>query len=245
MTGGSSGIGRAAVVALCRAGARVVFVDVDTDGADATIAAARAEAGSAAAVHFIRADVSLPVEAARAVANAAQTLGGLDGAFNNAGVEGRLARLVDVTDEEWSRVLAVNLTGVFMCVRAQLRIMLERGRGSIVNNSSIAGLAGIAGGGPYTAAKHGVIGLTRAAALECAKAGVRVNAVCPGLIDTPMITRTTGGQAAALARLVASEPIGRMGAPSEVADAVVWLLSDASSFVTGHALAVDGGLLAQ
>lgn len=245
MTGGSSGIGRATVAAMCRAGARVAFIDVDGDGAEATIEAARARAGGAPVAHFIRADVSRPGEAEEAVAEAARRLDGLDCAFNNAGVEGRLGRLVDVRDEEWSRVLSVNLTGVFVCMRAQLRIMLERGRGSIVNNSSIAGMAGLAGGAPYCAAKHGVVGLTRTAALECAKAGVRVNAVCPGLIDTPMITRTTGGSADALARLVAAEPVGRMGAPAEVAEAVVWLCSDASSFVTGHALAVDGGLLAQ
>ena len=179
------------------------------------------------------------------VASGVAELGGLDIAFNNAGTEGATAITHECTLDNWHRTLAINLTGVWSCMRHEIPAMLERGGGSIINCSSVAGLVGFSGIPAYTASKHGIVGLTKTAALEYAELGIRVNAVCPGVIDTAMIERFTGHQAEAEAALVASEPVGRLGLPSEIADAVVWLSSSRSSFVTGQAIAVDGGFIAR
>lgn len=174
-----------------------------------------------------------------------QEFGGLDVAFNNAGVEGTPAPLHETTPEAWARTVAVDLTGVWSCLRHEVPAMLRRGGGSIVNCSSVAGLVGFPAMAAYVASKHGVVGLTRTAALEYATEGIRVNAVCPGVIDTEMVARFTHDTAEAEEALLASEPVGRMGRPEEIADAVVWLCSERSSFVTGQAIAVDGGFVAR
>jgi len=171
--------------------------------------------------------------------------GRLDIAFNNAGINPPLATLGEVSEEDFDAVIAVNLKGVWLCMRHELRVMAAQGSGSIVNTSSIAGLAGLRGCGAYSAAKHGVVGLTRTAALEYGKLGVRVNAVCPGGIVTPMLEEAGAQRAGLLDAMAKMEPIGRLGQPSEIASAVLWLCSPGASFMTGHALAVDGGWMAQ
>jgi len=242
VTGASSGIGRAAAIAFARQGARVVVADVLVRGGEETVAQIRDARGQA---KFICADVSSAADVARLVSDTVAEYGRLDCAFNNAGIEGTMAATADCTEENWDRTLAINLKGMWLCMKYELPQMLKQGRGSIVNCSSVAGLVGFAQLPAYVASKHGVVGLTRCAALECAKLGVRVNAVCPGVIRTPMVDRLTGAKPEVEAQFIAPQPIGRMGEPDEVAAAVLWLCSDAASFVTGQALAVDGGWVAQ
>lgn len=242
VTGGSAGIGRAAALALAAEGAAIVVADVDVARGEEVVGEIEDKGGKALFVHT---DVSDDADVAALVARTVQHFGGLDLAFNNAGVEGAPAVTHECPPENWQRTLAVNLTGVWSCMRHEIPRMLERGGGSIVNCSSVAGLVGFGTIPAYVASKHGVVGLTRTAALEYAQRGIRVNAVCPGVIDTEMIDRFTGGQPEAEAALLGSEPVGRLGQPSEVADAVVWLCSDRSSFVTGQTIAVDGGFLAR
>ena len=242
VTGASAGIGRATALAFGREGASVVVGDVDADRGASV--AGEIEVLGVEAI-FVRTDVSDADDVAALVARAVERFGRLDYAFNNAGIEGASAPTGDTTLENWTRTIGVNLTGTFLCVRAEIASMLRTGGGSIVNNSSVAGLVGFAGIPAYTASKHGVIGLTKSAALEYATQGIRVNAVCPGVIATEMITRFTHGDAAAAAQLLQTEPVGRLGAPEEIADAVVWLCSDRASFVTGQAIAIDGGFVAQ
>jgi NAD(P)-dependent dehydrogenase (short-subunit alcohol dehydrogenase family) len=242
ITGAASGIGRAAAGLFAARGAAVALGDVDAEAGEAVAAGLR-EAGHEAL--FVRCDVSRDDEVAALVAATLDMFGRLDQAFNNAGTEGTSAAITDLTDEQWSRTIAVNLTGVWRCMRHEIPAMRAGGGGAIVNNASIAGLVGFPLAGAYTASKHGVIGLTRAAALECADAGIRVNAVCPGIIDTPMITRATGGDADAAAALVAGEPVGRMGTSEEIAEVAHWLCSPAAGFVTGIALPADGGWTAR
>ena len=210
-------------------------------GEDA-VRAIRARGGEAT---FVNADVSRNEDARSLVERAVEAYGRLDCAFNNAGIEGVAARTSDCTEENWDRTLAVNLKGVWLCMKHELSHMLATGRGAIVNCASVAGLVGWQGLPAYAASKHGVVGLTRSAALEYAKLGIRINAVCPGVIATPMVERTVQENPKMHHRLVGGEPIGRMGTPEEVARAVLWLSSDAASFVTGQALAVDGGWVAQ
>lgn len=241
VTGASSGIGRATAEAFAARGASVALVDIDPHG-DEVAARLRAEGHRA---FYQRCDISDEREVEKAVTRTIEELGSLDFAFNNAGVEGHSAPIADDSIQNWNHVISVNLTGVWNCMRSQIRVMSKARSGAIVNCSSVAGLRGFAGSAPYVASKHGVIGLTKSAALELADKKIRVNAVCPGLISTPMIDRATHGDPAALKALLAYEPVGRAGAPSEVAEAVLWLCSESSSFVTGAALPVDGGWVAK
>lgn len=238
VTGAGNGIGRATAIAFAREGANVVVSDVDEEGGAETVRRITGEGGVAT---FVRADVSQPDQIEAMVLATVNAYGRLDIAFNNAGIEGVFAPTDQCTRENWDRVLAINLTGVWLCMKAEIPRMLAAGGGSIVNCSSIAGLIGFAGSPAYVASKHGVVGLTKVAALDYATRGIRVNAVCPGVIRTPMVDRVLAGNPDMEAMLVAGEPVGRMGEPEEIADAVLWLCGPGAGFVTGQAIAVDGG----
>jgi NAD(P)-dependent dehydrogenase (short-subunit alcohol dehydrogenase family) len=242
VTGGAAGIGKATALALAHEGASVAVVDVDGAGASETADAIRATGGDATS---FGADVSDSAAVSHFVDEIVGAWGGLDIAFNNAGTEGAPAPTAECTEENWARTIAVDLTGTWLCMRAEIPHMLARGGGVIVNCASIAGLVGFPALPAYVASKHGVVGLTRSAALDYAQSGLRINAVCPGVIHTAMVERFTHGNAAAEAELTSGEPMGRMGTPEEIAAAVLWLVSDGSSFVTGQALAVDGGWTAR
>jgi NAD(P)-dependent dehydrogenase (short-subunit alcohol dehydrogenase family) len=243
VTGAASGIGLACARALAAAGAAVVLADSDRaagEGAARSVAAA-----SGADATFVAADVSRDDEVRALVAAVLEHHGRLDFAVNNAGIEGAQAPLAEVTEADWDRTIDVDLKGVWLCMRHELPPMLAAGRGAIVNTSSVGGLVALPGSGAYTAAKHGVIGLTKVAAVDYAAHGVRVNAICPGVIRTPMVERLIASRPEIEAEMQAGEPIGRFGEPEEIAAAVVWLCSDAASFVTGVALPVDGGYVAR
>ena len=242
VTGGATGIGRAAAVALARRGASVMIADVAIDAAEATAALAR-EAGARAEV--VRCDVSSAVEVDAMVKTTVERLGGLDCAFNNAGIEGTLKPLVDYPRELAAKVIGINLLGVYWCLQAEIPVMAARGGGAIVNTASVAGLVGAGLFSAYVASKHGVVGLTKSAAIEVSKQGIRVNAVCPGVIRTPMLDRLAGEIPGVTDALGNAAPIGRLGTAEEVAEVVAWLCSPAASYVTGHALAVDGAYVAQ
>ncbi len=241
VTGGGSGIGKATALTFAKNGALVVVVDVNVSRGEET-AHEVIKSGSEAV--FFRADVGNSEQVKAIIDKTFATYGRLDCACNNAGISGVQARTADCTEENWDRIIRVNLRGVWLCMKYEIPKMLEQGRGAIVNTSSVAGLVGLEGWSAYVASKHGVLGLTKSAALEYAKAGIRINAVCPSIINTPMAECFTGGHPRVEAHILAQQPLSRMGTPEEVAEAVVWLCSDAASFVTGHALAVDGGLLA-
>lgn len=238
ITGGASGIGRAAAAAFARERARIVVADVSEDGGRETVEKLRAGGADA---HFVRADVTRAADVAALVAKTVSLLGRLDCAFNNAGIEGAVTPVVDYPEETFRRVLEVNVVGVYLCLKAELPQMLKQGRGAIVNTASVAGLIGAAGVSAYIASKHAVIGLTKTTALENAKLGVRVNAVCPGIIQTPMLDRLSEKATGVIDSMLAVTPLGRLGTPEEIAEAVVWLCSDSASYITGHALTVDGG----
>jgi NAD(P)-dependent dehydrogenase (short-subunit alcohol dehydrogenase family) len=241
VTGGGSGIGRGAATVFAREGARgVVVADRDPDGGAGTVKLL-GEAGCDAL--FVETDVTSSDAVAAMVDAAVGRFGTLDCAFNNAGIDMPWQRVVDGDEEAWDRVIAVNLKGVFLCMQAEIRHMLGQGGGTIVNTSSTAGLLGTRGASNYTAAKHGVLGLTKTAALEYGDRGIRVNAVCPGPIRTPMLQRALGDNEDYLRGVAASTVIGRLGEPGDVGEAVVWLCSDRSSYVTGLAVPVDGGLV--
>jgi NAD(P)-dependent dehydrogenase (short-subunit alcohol dehydrogenase family) len=242
VTGAANGIGRAAALAFAREGASVVVADVSEQGNQETARMIEETGGRALA---IRCDVTRAQDVKAALDKTIETFGRLDAAFNNAGVEQAKAALADITEQEWDRIVAINLRGVFLCMKYEIPLLLKQGGGAIVNTSSGAGVKGFADGAAYVATKHGVVGLSKAAALEYAQANIRVNAVCPGIIDTPMMQRFSGDTPKGRERVIAQEPVGRMGKPGEIAAAVPWLCSDAASFVLGHAMVVDGGQTVQ
>lgn len=240
VTGGSFGIGRAASVAFAKSGAKVVVVDYIED--NDTMKLIEDLGGTAS---FIKCDVSKGNEVQAMIEKTIALYGQIDFAFNNAGIEGVSAPTHECTEEIWERTINVNLKGVWLCMKYEIQQMLKQGKGAIVNTASIAGLVGFPGLPAYVASKHGLIGLTKTAALEYAKLGIRINAVCPGVIKTPMVDRFTGKNKEVEKQFENMEPIGRMGQPEEVAEVVTWLCSEAASFITGDAIAVDGGWIAQ
>lgn len=241
VTGSASGIGRASALAFARAAASVVVSDVDAAGGTETVDLIREQGGTA---RFVRCDVTQSADVAALIKATIAAYGRLDCAHNNAGIIGGERRIVDCTEADWDRVIAVNLTGVWLCLKHELLAMTGTGGGAIVNTASVAGLIGAeAPSPPYVASKHAVIGLTRKAAREHAADGIRVNAICPGWTRTPLLTDFLA-MPGVEEQIAGSAPMGRLGTPEEVAAAVVWLCSDAASFVTGASLVVDGGLLA-
>jgi NAD(P)-dependent dehydrogenase (short-subunit alcohol dehydrogenase family) len=241
VTGASSGIGRATAEAFAREGASTVLADLDRDAGREVVEGIDAAGGEAC---FVKADVSKRGEVEAMVAQALERYGRLDCAFNNAGIEGDMASTVECTEDNWDRTLDINLKGVWLCMKYELPPMLQQGGGAIVNCSSVAGLVGFRNLPAYCASKAGVVELTKAAALEYADAGIRVDAICPGVIRTPMVERVVAGDPDLEAQYTALQPMGRMGEPEEIAESVLWLCSDGASFVTGHALVADGGLVA-
>mgnify|MGYP006098410677 CR=1 FL=1 len=246
VTGGGSGIGRSTAIAFGAAGAKVVVADVDEAGGKETVAQIEAAQGTAM---FVTADVSKASDVENMVNATVAAYGGLDCAFNNAGIQGALDQTADCTEENWDRITGINLKGVWLCMKYEIAHMLKSGGGAIVNNSSNFGLVGSNGMPAYSAAKHGVIGLTKTAALEYAQSSIRVNAVCPGPVQTPLVDKILSAQPDLADGIIASikerEPIGRFGQPEEIATAVVWLCSPEASFVVGAILPVDGGFVAQ
>ena len=243
VTGGSTGIGRATALEFAAAGARVAIANSRNVEAGEAVVKQICERGGEAL--FVRTDVAAAPEVAVLVAQTVEHFGRLDYACNNAGVSGAPASLVDTDEAMWDNVIDVNLKGVWLCMKYEIPAMLEHGGGAIVNVSSAGGLVGTAGLGAYTASKHGVVGLTKVAALEYAQAGVRVNAVCPGVIRTSLFEQAAEQDAEFGRTQIARHPIGRLGIPEEVAAAVVWLCSDAAALVIGAALPIDGGAVAQ
>lgn len=241
ITGGSSGIGRAVALAWAREGAKVVVTDVDRGGGEETVGQVRTAGGEAI---FIAADVGKPEECEALVRGAVEKFGRLDIACNNAGIGGPQAPTADYPLDGWAQVIGINLSGVFYGMKYQLPAMLKNGGGAIINMASILGAVGFAGAPAYAAAKHGVVGLTQTAALEYSAQGVRINAVGPGFIHTPMISALEDNKAVN-DMLVAAHPIGRLGRAEEVAELVLWLSSEKASFVTGAYYPVDGGYIAR
>jgi NAD(P)-dependent dehydrogenase (short-subunit alcohol dehydrogenase family) len=240
ITGGTSGIGRDTAVLFAQAGAKVVVAGRREAEGKETVDLVRAAGGEAL---FVKTDVAKAADVQAMVQKTVEKFGRVDVAFNNAGIEGSWLNIVDQSEEDWDQVMDINLKGVWLCLKYEIQQMLKQGGGgAIVNMSSIAGLMGAAGAGAYIASKHGVIGITRTAALECAAKKIRVNAVCPAVIETPMGDRLWGG-ADVKPYAISLHPLGRFGVPREVSEAVLWLCSERSSFMTGHYIVLDGGFL--
>lgn len=241
VTGGSSGIGRATALAWASAGARVAIAARRIRECEEVVARIKKAGGESL---FVQTDVSKAGEVEALLRKTVVAFGRLDWACNNAGIEGTRGSIIECTEDEWDRVIDVNLKGVWLCMKHEIAQMLKQGGGAIVNISSANAFIGSAAFAPYAASKHGVIGLTKSAAKGYAKDGIRVNAICPGSIDTPMIARIDGGPTAPDSWRISRTPIGRIGTPEEIAEAVVWLCSEKASYVTGHSLTADGGLMA-
>ncbi|GIK96970.1 MAG: short chain dehydrogenase [Alphaproteobacteria bacterium] len=242
VTGAGSGMGRATAIGFAKRGASVCVADIDLGKARETVAMIEKKRGKAIALEV---DVSKADQVEGMIETAVREYGRLDCAFNNAGIVGDRTSFIECTEENWDRVMNVNLKGVFLCLKYELRQMVKQGKGAIVNMSSVAGLVGYYEIPPYAPSKHGVAGLTKAAALEYAKQGIRINAMCPGEVQTPLMDEYIQGSPELAEQVIAFEPIGRLGKPEEIAEAVIWLCSDAASFVIGHTMVVDGGYVAQ
>lgn len=242
MTGGASGLGRVTAIALANEGAKVVVTDIAITEGEATVQMITDAGGQAV---FTKSDVTKSGDVEAMVQTVLKTFGRLDFALNNAGIDGVRARTADYPEDVWHRVIDLNLTGVFLCMKSELSVMVKQGGGVIVNMSSVAGVTGFPGHAAYTASKHGVIGLTKTAALDYAKAGIRVNAICPAYTHTPMLTRMLERSPDLEAKLVSRVPMQRLGTAEEIAKAVIYLFSDAAAFITGHSLVMDGGILAE
>ncbi len=246
VTGAAAGIGRATAQKFADEGAKVVVSDIDQPGGEETVSLIKDTGGDAM---FVRADISKPEDVAKMIDETVKAYGRLDCACNNAGIEGKIAPLAEQTIENFDAILSVNLRGTFLCLQAEIRQMLSNGGGAIVNLASVAGLIGFPGLSPYTASKHAVNGLTKNAALEYGKQGIRVNSVCPGGIDTRMLDslaeQSTGGAQSTREMMEPLHPIGRIGTPREVAELIVWLCSDRAGFMSGTNIPVDGGFVAQ
>jgi NAD(P)-dependent dehydrogenase (short-subunit alcohol dehydrogenase family) len=242
VTGGATGIGRAVAIELAKERARIVLADVNQDACASTCEAIR-KSGSEAV--WQKVDVSSAGGVKSLVDFAVNKFGGLDLAVNSAGIQGELASTVDCTEENWDRIVDTNLKGVWLCLKYEIAAMLRRGRGSVVNISSNFGLVGSSRMPAYSASKHGVVGLTKTAAIEFSSSGIRVNAVCPGPVDTPLVQAIIKGEPSLVEAITSRVPIGRMASAEELAESIVWLSSDRASFVTGAVLSVDGGYVAQ
>jgi NAD(P)-dependent dehydrogenase (short-subunit alcohol dehydrogenase family) len=241
VTGGSSGIGRATCVRFAQEGAVVVLAARRVAEGEQTAQLVRQAGGEAL---FVRTDVAQPADVQALVTTCLERYGRLDYACNNAGIEGTIVPLVEASEAQWDTIMGINLKGTWLCMKAEVPPMREQGGGAIVNVASVAGMIGFPGLGPYVATKHGMIGLSKTAAMEHAQDHIRVNVVCPGLIDTAMADRFTGGPQTDVEQFIMSlKPMRRRGTSAEVAETIVWLCSDAASYVTGHSMVVDGGLM--
>ena len=243
ITGGAGGIGRATALGFAREGAAVLVTDVNDDGGEETVQMIDDAGGKAQYLHV---DVTDGESVAEMVATAKQVFGRLHYAVNNAGIGGEMGPAIEQTPTElYERVMAINVGGVFKCMQHEIPAILEQGGGAIVNVASVAGILAIARNAPYTASKHAVIGLTKSAALENARRNIRVNAVCPAFIDTPMVQEIADEHPRIMQNILATNPMRRLGEPSEISEAILWLCSDAASFVTGHSMVIDGALTHQ